>query len=134
MVIRVLASIMKLPCPGTNPMKLFNSFGSVYMGSYHGNLDVEVKYGQFQAEDLNNARVRIEFSNSRCEIETLKSGSLDLRYSKMTVEEMGDIEVSSQFSELEVEEAGDIELEGRYGGFEFENDSFIERGHSVCRA
>ena len=38
--------------PNTNPLKLNNSFGSVYIGSYKGNLDVEVKYGQFQAEDI----------------------------------------------------------------------------------
>ena len=106
--------------PAGNPMELFNSFGSIYMGSYKGDLDVEVKYGQFQAEDLDNANIRVDFSNSRGEIETLNSGEVDLRYSKMTIEEMGDVEISSQFSELEVEEAGNVVLDGRYGKFEFE--------------
>ncbi|MCK5702703.1 MAG: hypothetical protein KAI29_16175, partial [Cyclobacteriaceae bacterium] len=72
--------------PNTNPLKLSNSFGNVYMGSYKGNLDVEVKYGQLMAEDLDNASIRLDFSNSKCEIETLKSGKLDLRYSKMAIE------------------------------------------------
>lgn len=107
--------------PNTNPMKLSNSFGSIYMGSYVGDLDVEVKYGQFQAEDLDNAKIHIEFSNSRCEIEALKAGSLDLRYSKMSVDKMGDITISSQFSELEIEDAGALHLDGRYGKFEIEN-------------
>lgn len=111
----------EISMPNTNPMQLSNSFGSVYMGSYRGELEVEVKYGQFQAEDLDNADVRIEFSNARCEIETLKSGELDLRYSKMTIEDMGDIEISSQFSDLEVENAGVVELDGRYGKFEIGN-------------
>lgn len=107
--------------PNTNPMKLYNSFGSIYMGSYVGALDVEVKYGQFQAEDLDNAKIQIEFSNSRCEIEALKAGSLDLRYSKMSVEKMGDITITSQFSELVIDDAGALELDGRYGKFEIEN-------------
>lgn len=104
--------------PNTNPLKLTNSFGSVYMGSYKGDLAVEVKYGQFQAEDIDLGDIRIDFSNSRCEIETLKSGKLDLRYSKMSVEELGDVNVSSQFSDLEIEEAGVLQLHGRYGKLE----------------
>ena len=107
--------------PNTNPLDLRNSFGSVYMGSYEGELEVDVKYGQFQAEDLEMADISIEFSNSRCEIETLKAGSLDLRYSKLAIENMGDIEISSQFSELEIENAGVLDLDGRYGNFEIEN-------------
>ncbi|MCG8310993.1 MAG: hypothetical protein MI975_26640 [Cytophagales bacterium] len=110
----------EITMPNTNPLELSNSFGSIYMGSYQGDLDAVVKYGQFQAEDLSNANIRIEFSTSRCEIETLKAGRIDLRYSKMSIEEMGDIEISSQFSELEIEEAGTLELDGRYGKFEIE--------------
>ena len=106
--------------PNSNPLNLSNSFGSIYMGSYNGDLDAVVKYGQFQAEDLEHANIRIEFSNSRCEVETLNSGELDIRYSKMSVEEIGDVTISSQFSELEIEEGGDLKLDGRYGKFEFE--------------
>ena len=42
----------EISMPNTNPMQLSNSFGSVYMGSYRGELEVEVKYGQFQAEEF----------------------------------------------------------------------------------
>ena len=107
--------------PNTNPLRLSNSFGNIYMGSYKGDLEVEVKYGQFQAEDLDNADIRIDFSNARCEIEALKSGSLDLRYSKLAIQDMGDVEISSQFSEMEIENAGAVKLDGRYGKFEIEN-------------
>jgi len=111
----------EISMPDTNPLQLSNSFGNIYMGSYKGTLEVEVKYGQFQAEDLDNANVRIDFSNARCEIETLKSGRLDLRYSKMMIEDMGDVEITSQFSDLEIENAGAVKLDGRYGKFKIEN-------------
>lgn len=107
--------------PVTNPLKLTNSFGNVYLGSYDGELDLEVKYGQLIAEDLARANIHISFSSAKCEVETLSAGMLDLRYSKMEIENMGDIEISSQFSELEVENAGALRLDGRYGSFEFEN-------------
>lgn len=51
----------EISMPDTNPLQLSNSFGNIYMGSYKGTLEVEVKYGQFQAEDLDNANVRIDF-------------------------------------------------------------------------
>jgi hypothetical protein len=96
----------EISMPGSNPMKLSNSFGNIYMGSHDGDLDIALKYGQLMAEDLKKADVHIEFSSARCEIESLSSGRLDLRYSKMEIEDLGDIEINSQFSELQVENAG----------------------------
>lgn len=107
--------------PKTNPLKISNIFGNVYMGSQESWLEVAVKYGQFQAEDLNDAKVRVEFSNAKCEVEGWKSGSLDLRYSKMTIEDAGDLVIASQFSDLEIENARDVRLDGKYGEFTIEN-------------
>lgn len=104
----------EITMPNTNPLEVSNNFGGIYMRSHKGDLDIEVKYGQFQAEDIDRAKIRVDFSKSRCEIETLKSGFLDLRHSKVFIEEAGDVEVSSQFSDLEVEEVGVIELNGKY--------------------
>jgi hypothetical protein len=107
--------------PYTNPLSVNHSFGNVFMGSHKGDLDVTVKHGQFQAEDLDNANIHIEFSYARCEVETLKSGKLDLAHSKMKVEDMGDVEINTQFSDLEIENAGSISLYAKHGKFEMEN-------------
>lgn len=101
--------------PAQNAVRLKNSFGNVFMESRQGELEAEVKYGQFQAEDLDNADVRVEFSPSKCEIETLKQGKIDLRYSKMDIDECGDIEISSQFSDLKIDDAGMLNVDSRYG-------------------
>jgi hypothetical protein len=107
--------------PDTNPLKLSNSFGNVYMGSHKGKLEINVKHGQFQAEDLDEADIEIGFAYARCEVESLKSGRLHLSHSKMMVEEMGDVEIFTQFSNLEIENAGSISLDGKHGEFEIEN-------------
>ncbi len=109
----------EISMPVTNTMKLSNSFGNVYMGSYEGPLDLTVKYGQLMAEDLDRANIRVEFSNSKCSIEALKSGSVDIRYSKMQIDQTGDIEIMSQFSEMQIGNAGLVQIDGRYGKFEF---------------
>lgn len=106
--------LYEVSMPNTNTLKLSNSFGNIYMGSYKGPLELELKYGQLMAEDLDEASVRIDFSNAKCEIESLRSGELDLRYSKMMIEEMGDIEISSQFSDLDIEDAKNIKLNGKH--------------------
>ena len=109
----------EISMPVTNTMKLTNSFGNIYMGSYEGPLDLTVKYGQLMAEDLDRANIKVEFSNSKCAIETLKSGSVDIRYSKMQIDKTGDIEIMSQFSEMQIGNAGIVQIDGRYGKFEF---------------
>ncbi len=116
----------EISMPGTNPMRLENSFGNIFMGSHAGDLKVTVKYGQLMAEDLEFAEVRIDFSSSRCEIESLKKGSLDLRYSKLSVEELGDVEISSQFSDVEIEKAGNLVMNGKYGNIELETVNSIK--------
>jgi hypothetical protein len=107
--------------PDKLPMKLHNSFGNIYLGSYSGDLEIVLKYGQLMAEDLENASVRVDFASSKCEIESLLRGNLDLRYSKMEIEDIGDIDIKTQFSELQLENGGQLHLEGRYGQFEFVN-------------
>ncbi len=116
----------EITMPDTNPMRLTNSFGNLYMGSYEGDLDVLVKFGQFQAEDLNDANVRIEFSNARCEIEGIKSGTIDLRHSKILLENLGDVEIISQFSDLEIQNAGAVNIDARHGDLEIENIKFFK--------
>ena len=111
----------EITMPNTNEFNLSNSFGSIYLGSHKGDLDIDLKYGQLIAEDLEKANIHISFSNAKCEIETLKSGSLDLRYSKLEIGNLEDVDISSQFSELEIENAGIVELNGRYGDFRIDN-------------
>ncbi len=111
----------EISMPDKNPLELSNSFGNVYMGSHIGDLDITIKYGQLMAEDLEFADIRLDFSSSRCEIESLKKGSLDLRYSKMSVEELGDVNIESQFSEIEIERAGNLVMDGKYGSIELES-------------
>jgi hypothetical protein len=115
----------EISMPDKNELELSNSFGNIFMESHDGDADITVKYGQLRAEDLIFADIRVDFSSSRCEIESLKKGSLDLRYSKMSIEELGDVDIESQFSEVEIERGGNLVMNGKYGNIEFESVNSI---------
>lgn len=101
--------------PGNVPMKLANSFGNIVMGSHTAPLDITVKFGQLIAEDLANANILVEFSNAKCEIEKVNSGSIDLRFGKMMIGEAGNVKISSQHSDMEIGSGQNITLDGRHG-------------------
>ncbi|MDZ7606204.1 MAG: hypothetical protein U5K79_11605 [Cyclobacteriaceae bacterium] len=106
--------------PGNVPMKLVNSFGNIVMGSHSGPLDVTVKFGQLIAEDLANANIAVEFSNAKCEIETVTSGTIDLRFGKLMIGEVGNVKISSQHSDINIGDAQNITLDGRHGNIDIE--------------
>jgi len=117
----------EISMPGTVPLKLANSFGNIVMGSHSGPLDVTVKFGQFIAEDLANANIGIEFSNdAKCEIETITSGSVDLRFGKMMISEVGNVKISSQHSDMNIGNAQNIALDARHGNIEIEKVNILK--------
>ncbi len=112
--------------PGTVPMKLANSFGNIVMGSHSGTLDVTVKFGQFIAEDLAKANIAVEFSNAKCEIETINSGTVDLRFGKMMIGEAGNVKISSQHSDMDIGTGLNIQLDGRHGNINIEKAKILK--------
>ena len=111
----------EISMPGNVPLKLVNSFGNLVMESYTGPLDITVKFGQLIAEDLDNANIHVEFSNAKCEIETVTTGTIDLRFGKMMIADAGNIKISSQHSDLSIGNVSNLELDGRHGNIDIEN-------------
>ena len=116
----------EISMPDGNSMVLQNSFGNVYMDDYRGDLQLKLKYGQLVAGALSDGDISVSFSPSRCEIDALLAGELDLGYSKMTIDAVGDIKITSRFSDLEIEKGGDISLEARYGDLEIASLKSLE--------
>jgi len=112
--------------PGNVPLKLANSFGNIVMGSHTGPLNVTVKFGQLIAEDLANANIAVEFTNAKCEIETVTSGTVDLRFGKMMIGEVGNVKISSQHSDINIGNAQNITLDGRHGNINIEKVNILK--------
>lgn len=100
--------------PAGNSLKLENSFGDVYLAEFSGDLDLEVSYGSFKTEKIKGlAEVELEFGNG--EMVSMANGKLEVSYSKLSVEELGNVNVENEFSDLNIGKAGKLELESKYG-------------------
>jgi formylmethanofuran dehydrogenase subunit D len=101
--------------PKGNPLKLKNSFGDVYLANLDGKADLNVSYGSLKAENITHAESFVKVAFGSGNIAYLKGGTLDVDYSKVNIERMGNLTVSSGFSKLTVEKAGNVDLKARYG-------------------
>lgn len=109
----------RIDMPKNNSLDLKNSFGDVYVGPLGGSVKLDVQYGNLNTGSLTgDTEVKLAFGSGYSSIESFKKGELRLSYSKLSIEEMGDVEVDSQFSTLEVDQAGSMDLTGKYGEVE----------------
>jgi hypothetical protein len=77
--------------PKGNPLKLKNSFGDVYLANLDGKADLNVSYGSLKAENLTHAESFVKVAFGSGNIAYLKGGTLDVDYSKVNVERMGNL-------------------------------------------
>ena len=109
----------RISMPKNNPLEVKNSFGDVYVGPLGGNVNLDVQYGNLNTGPLTGAtEVKLAFGSGYSAIESFKKGELRLSYSKLNIEEMGNVEVNTQFSTLEIDKAGTLDLTGKYGEVE----------------
>jgi hypothetical protein len=113
--------------PKTNSLDLKNSFGDAYLGDMTGDVDLNVQYGNLKAGKLTgDCDVKLSFGSGFSEIDAIEKGDLKVSYSKLGVEEMGDMDVHSSFSTFEIEKARSMDLIAKYGEVEIEEIDVLE--------
>jgi len=102
--------------PKANKIELKNSFGDVYLGDLSGDAEVNVQYGNLKAGRLTgDSDVKLSFGSGFSEIDAMEEGDLKVSYSKLSVEEIGNLDVHSSFSTFKTEKAKSIDLIAKYG-------------------
>ncbi len=113
--------------PKTNSLDLKNSFGDAYLGDMTGDVDLNVQYGNLKAGKLSgDCDVKLSFGSGFSEIDAIKKGDLKVSYSKLGVEEMGEMDVHSSFSTFETVKAVSMDLIAKYGEVEIEEIDVLE--------
>lgn len=111
--------------PASNPLRVENSFGDVYLANFSGDLLLEVGYGNLKAENIKGlAEIELEFSKG--EISSMTSGKLEVSYSKLNIDELGKVEIENEFSDLNIGKANELNLESKYGSVEIEEVQSLE--------
>jgi hypothetical protein len=117
----------RIGMPKNNPLDLKNSFGDVYVGPLGGDVKLDVQYGNLNTGPLTgDTEVKLAFGSGFSSIESFVNGDLRLSYSKLTIEDLRNVDVNSQFSTLEIEKGGRMELVGKYGEIEIEEIESLE--------
>lgn len=123
--------------PRSNALTASNAFGDIFLNELDGKAEIKVEYGALQILKLNHSENEIEAKFSKCEIEYIKGGQVEIAYSPTQVERGEMLEIKSSFSELEIdrfrkliidsqydhveiEEVDDLKFEGQFSSFEIE--------------
>lgn len=127
--------------PKSCNLNLSNKYGHSTIAEIDGKANIEVKYGDLSMDGVNNdCKVSLGYGNGTI----VKAGHLtiDVKYSKIKINEAANVDVISKYSKVYIDEASDIKStskydtyrlgtlqelknEGKYDNFEISNISMI---------
>jgi hypothetical protein len=102
--------------PKANPLRVSNKYGTVQVPDLDGPTELEVKYGTLTAGRLNNARnnVQLAYSGGECQVDYLKGGDLNVKYSRLRLTAADDIKTSTGYSSITIDKVETLTIESRY--------------------
>jgi hypothetical protein len=106
----------KVKMPKTNTVDLNNDYGSIYLDNLSGKADIKCQYGKIYVGELfgNNNNINLDYCSSST-IAFMKSGNINVDYSKITIEESENLKVNADYSTLKFDKVGDLNFNADYG-------------------
>ncbi|WP_435416564.1 hypothetical protein [Polaribacter aestuariivivens] len=116
--------------PKTNSVDLDNNYGSIYMGNLSGKAAINCDYGKISIGDLtaSNNSINLDYCSSSS-ISYMKSGNVNIDYSKLTIENSENINLNADYSTLKFDKAETIDFNLDYGSITV-NDAESINGNS----
>ncbi len=102
--------------PKSNPLKVENKFGDIYIGDYSGDIDINLSNGNLKSHDF-SGKIKLNLSFGDATINKMKSGTLDCNYSEIYIKEADKLQIVSKSSEFEITEINEINAESRRDKF-----------------
>ncbi|QHT68889.1 hypothetical protein GXP67_20665 [Rhodocytophaga rosea] len=113
--------------PKKNPLQVKNMYGDMYLADYSGNGDISLSYGSMKLGRLSGENtVKLAYGSGSNSIAQLKQGSLDLAYSKLTLEETDKLDLNNSYSDINISRAGNLTMESKYGSVEIGSVNAVE--------
>ncbi|WP_299672288.1 hypothetical protein [uncultured Polaribacter sp.] len=102
--------------PKTNSVDLDNDYGSIYLGNLSGKAAIHCDYGKIAIGELlaDNNTINLDYCSSSS-IRAMKSGNINIDYSKLTIENSENIKLNADYSTLKFDKAGVIDFNLDYG-------------------
>ena len=102
----------KVWLPATNPLKVENKFGDIYIDDYNGPVEINLSNGKLKAHDLKK-RSTINLNFADASINSMPNGRITTNYSDFYLKTTKNLRISSKSSEIEIIEAGSLILDSR---------------------
>ena len=102
--------------PKSNEVDLDNDYGNIYLGDLDGKADINCDYGKISVGDLsaNNNSINLDYC-STSSITFMKSGSVNVDYSKITIDKTDNIKVNADYSGVKLGETRNVDFNSDYG-------------------
>lgn len=102
----------KVWLPPTNPLKVENKFGDIYIDDYNGPVEINLSNGKLKAHDLKK-RANINLNFADASISNLLNGRVTTNYSDFYLKTTKNLRINSKSSEVEIIEAGSLTIDSR---------------------
>ncbi len=99
--------------PASISLELFNKYGDVYAAAITGKGTIDVKYGNFKLDGLNEAsNITLAYGNGKL----TKAGKVvtDVSYGRLNVTEANEMDVNSKYSTLTLDKVDELRSMSKY--------------------
>ncbi|WP_299158695.1 hypothetical protein [uncultured Tenacibaculum sp.] len=115
--------------PITNNADLNNKYGSIELGSLEGKANLNCDYGNVEVDKLLNDTNSINLDYcGNSEINFMKSGSVNIDYSKLRIVNSEDLKVNADYSTIKIGTTTNLKFNSDYGSISVNNVSTIVGG------
>ena len=102
--------------PATNSIDLNNDYGNIYLDKIYGKADIKCDYGKISIGELlaKNNTINLDYCATST-INYMKSGDLNIDYSKLNVDRSENLRVNADYSTIKLEKTGSANFNSDYG-------------------
>lgn len=111
----------KIKMPKTNSVDLDNDYGSIFLDNLSGKANINCDYGKIYVGELlaNYNTINLDYCSSST-IAYLKSGNINVDYSKISIENADNLKVNSDYSTVKIDQVNDVDFNADYGSLAIE--------------
>ena len=102
--------------PNTNNANLNNDYGNIYLDNLSGKANINCDYGKISVGELtaSNNNINLDYCSSSS-ISYMKSGDVNIDYSKLTIDASEKIKANTDYSTLKIGKTSTIDFNTDYG-------------------
>ena len=95
-------------------LKIDNEFGNCIFENIEGPVDIELAYGNFDANDLLSHQLSIDVEFGKVEVNRFQAGDVEVAYGGFSAEIVGILNLESEFSTNDIELVDQLKLSSAY--------------------